>query len=105
MKHWKLQAAWVAALGLTVLGSAHASAPLVTQYGCLNCHGVHPRGEAPSIERLVEKLGKYKGDDAALAKKVAKYRTGEPLQHIDAHERLSAATATALLQWLAEGGK
>ncbi len=104
MTYFKRQSVLVVALGLGLASGAQASAQLATQYGCTNCHGAHLRGEAPSFERLAGKMAKYKGDDGALAKFVADYRAGEILQHIDAHERLSTATATALLRWLAEGG-
>ncbi len=105
MAHMKRHAAWVLALGLGMASGAQANLAMATQYGCTNCHGAQPRGEAPGFERLAGKLAKYKGDDAALVQKVAKYRTGAPLEHIDAHERISAETATALLRWLADGAK
>jgi len=89
----------------SVCAPVHASMQMAVDYGCLNCHGAYPRGEAPSFERLADKLVKYKGDDAALAAKVASYRAGEPMEHIEAHERISLDAATRLLRWLAEGGK
>lgn len=95
----------LAVLTVTTHAPAHASAQLATQYGCVNCHGAYPRGESPSFEKLATKMGKYKGDEAALAQKVAKYRTGEALEHVDAHERLSAEAATTLLRWLADGAQ
>ncbi|HEY5580037.1 MAG TPA: c-type cytochrome [Rhodoferax sp.] len=85
--------------------AANASAQLAVDHGCYNCHGPNLRGEAPSMERLAEKLSKYKGDSAAQQKFVDKYRAGEMFGHIDAHERLSLESATALVRWLAEGGK
>ena len=85
--------------------AANASAQLAVEHGCYNCHGANLRDEAPSMERLAKKLGKYKGDPAAQQKFVDKYRAGEMFGHIDAHERLSLESATALVRWLAEGGK
>ena len=85
--------------------AANASAQLAVDHGCYNCHGPNLRGEAPSMERLAEKLSKYKGDSAAQQKFVDKYRAGEMFGHIDAHERLSPESAMALVHWLAEGGK
>jgi len=93
----------IACLMVPVCAPTFASMPMAADYGCVNCHGAYPRGELPSLEQLAGKMAKYKGDDAALAQKVAKYRTGEPLEHIDAHERLSTEAATRLLRWLAEG--
>jgi len=84
---------------------ANASAQLAVDHGCYNCHGPNLRGEAPSMERLAERLSKYKGDSAAQQKFVDKYRAGEMFGHIDAHERLSPESAMALVHWLAEGGK
>lgn len=84
-------------------GSACASANLATEHGCINCHGNTARGEAPSFERLAGKLAKFKGDEAALATFVVKYRQGQAFEHVDAHERLSPEAATALLRWLSEG--
>jgi len=84
---------------------ANASAQLAVDHGCYNCHGVNLRDEAPSMQRLADKLSKYQGDPAAQQKFVDKYRAGEMFGHIDAHERLSSESATALVHWLAEGGK
>lgn len=92
-------------LMLSFTSSVFANSQLAVDHGCINCHGIPLRGEAPSFERLAEKLGKFKGDETALTKFVAKYRMGEPFEHIAAHERLSPEAATALLNWLAEGGK
>lgn len=92
-------------LALAAPAQAAGSAAMAAEYGCVNCHGSYPRGESPSLERLAEKMAKYKGDDAGLAQKVTSYRTGKALEHIDAHERISLEAATALLRWLAEGGK
>ena len=85
--------------------AANASAQLAVDHGCYNCHGPNLRGEAPSMERLAQRLSKYKGDSAAQQKFVDKYRAGEMFGHIDAHERLSPESAMALVHWLAEGGK
>jgi len=82
---------------------ANASAQLALDHGCYSCHGVNLREEAPSFERLAQKLANYKGDAAAQQKFVDKYRAGEMFGHIDAHERLSSDSAKALVQWLAEG--
>ncbi len=102
MKHF------FACLGLAALamtGTAHASQQLAVEHGCYSCHGSYPRGEAPDFEKLAGKMAKYHGDATALANKVSRFRTGEAFEHIDAHERLSTQTATALLKWLAEGGR
>jgi cytochrome c len=94
-----------AALWLAMLfpWAAQASSQLAVDKGCYNCHGAHLRGEAPSFERLAAKLGKYKGDLAAEQKTVNKLLVGETLEHIDAHERLTPASAQVLVHWLVEG--
>jgi len=101
----KFALAALATVMFAAYAPAHASMQMAVQYGCINCHGAHLRGEAPSFERLAEKMAEYKGDEAALAQKVIKYRMGAPLEHIGPHERISAEAATQLLRWLAEGGK
>jgi len=99
----------LAGLTLALLLSAPmpvlASTALVADYGCINCHGSYPRGEAPTLQGLADKMAKYRDDEAGLTKKVAKFRTGEALEHVDAHERISLETATRLLHWLADGAK
>jgi len=102
MKH-SIACVGLATLALT--GSAHGSQQLAVEHGCYSCHGAYPRGEAPNFEKLAGKMAKYQGDATALADKISRYRTGEAFEHIEAHERLSPEAATALLKWLAEGGK
>jgi cytochrome c551/c552 len=104
-RHLKYIAWATGALMLVLAGNAHASAQLALDQGCYSCHGANQRGDAPSFERLSGKLAKFKGDVQAQAQFVTKYRAGEPLEHVDAHERLSMEAATALVHWLAEGAK
>jgi len=92
-------------IGFALASPAQASTAMATEFGCINCHGSHLRGESPTLAQLAEKMAKYRGDEAALAQKVAKYRRGEVLEHIDAHERLSLERATVLLRWLADGAR
>jgi len=99
----------IAAFGalLLLVGSApsFASTSQIAEYGCINCHGSYPRGEAPSLRGLADRMAKYRGDTAGLEKKVTKFRTGEALEHVDAHERISQETATRLLRWLSAGAQ
>ena len=85
--------------------AAQANAQLAIDMGCYSCHGANLRDEAPSIERLAERLARYKGDPSAQQKFVEKFSAGEMFGHIASHERLSPASAKALVQWLAEGAK
>jgi cytochrome c551/c552 len=85
--------------------AALASSQLALDKGCTNCHGAILRGDAPSFERLSGRLKKIQGDAPAEQKWVEKFRAGEPLEHIPAHEQLTPESAQALVRWLAEGGK
>jgi cytochrome c len=85
--------------------AARASAALALEKGCYSCHGSVLRGEAPSFERLSSRLSKYRGDAAAEPKFVDSFLAGEPLERIDAHERLTPESARLLIHWLIEGGK
>jgi cytochrome c len=85
--------------------ASHAGLAQAVDMGCYNCHGDHRRGDAPSFEQIAEKYAGHKGDAAAEQKLVDKWRKGQWLQHIDAHERVSLETAQALFHWLVEGAK
>jgi len=93
---------WASACGAQ---TAMAGSELATSKGCYSCHGAYLRGDAPAFERLSRRLARLKGDAAAEQKFVGSYRAGEFLQHIDAHERLTAESAAALIHWLVEGAK
>jgi len=95
------------ALLLTLVSpmAAQASAALAVEHGCINCHGLYLRDEAPNFERTSSRLAKYKGDAVAEQKFVESFRTGQMFGHIDAHERLSAESAKALIHWLVEGAR
>ncbi|MDI1272786.1 c-type cytochrome [Polaromonas sp.] len=92
-----------AALALPMAG--HAGSALAVDMGCYSCHGAYPRGEAPGFEQLAGKYAGLKGDASAEQKRVDKWRQGEWLEHIDAHERVSPETARVLFHWLVEGAK
>ena len=85
--------------------AAQSSSALALDKGCYSCHGAVLRGEAPGFERLAVKLSKYKGDLTAEQKFVDKYRAGQMLERIDAHERLSPESARTLIHWLVEGAR
>jgi cytochrome c551/c552 len=105
MNHVKIHGLVLVALGLGLSANAQADQQLAMEYGCYSCHGAYLRSEAPSFARLTARLSKYKGDAAGQAKFVDKYRLGDAFDRVDAHERLSHEAATALVHWLAEGGK
>jgi cytochrome c len=86
-------------------GTARANSTLALDKGCYACHGVDRRGDAPALEKLSARLGRLKGDAAAETSFVEKYRRGKRFEHIDAHERISQASAALLIHWLVEGAK
>lgn len=84
-------------------GSATSGAQLASDKGCYNCHGDPPKKKAPTFAALAKDYAQYQGhpeQEAALAEKL---RTGSFFGHIDAHERLSADTALALVRWIIRG--
>ena len=103
-----LQQRLAAALFCSILGmplAVRASSQLANDMGCYNCHGAYPRGGAPSFEQLAARFAARRGDAAAQQRLADKFRTGELLEHVDAHERISPETALLLIRWLAEGAK
>lgn len=104
---------WTVALALLALLAAAApisspaatssGAQLASDQGCYNCHGDPPKKKAPTFAALAKDYAQYQGhpeQEAALAEKL---RTGSFFGHIDAHERLSADTALALVRWIIRG--
>jgi cytochrome c len=85
--------------------AAQASSQLALDKGCYSCHGARQRGDAPTFERLSSRLQKLRGDEAAQQRWIEKYRAGEPLEHITAHEQLTPEAARALVRWLIDGGQ
>lgn len=85
--------------------TAQADSALAVEHGCYSCHGLYLRDEARNFERMASRLSKYQGDVSAEHKFVENFRAGEILSHIDAHERLSAKSAKALVHWLVQGAK
>ncbi len=102
-----LKSTLTCALLLTLVSpmAAQASTALAVEHGCYSCHGLYLRDEAPNFEHTSSRLAKYKGDAVAEQKFVESFRTGQMFGHIDAHERLSAEAAKALIHWLVEGAR
>ena len=110
MRHFKPMRQWFTApvVFLAALGAplaSHASWQRAVDMGCYNCHGDHPRGKAPRFERLAARLAGRARDAAAEQRLFDEFRHGEWLEHVDAHERVSAETARTLIRWLLEGAK
>ena len=80
-----------------------SGAQLAADKGCYNCHGEPPRKKTPTFAALAKDYAQYRGQpdkESALAEKL---RAGSFLSHIDAHERLSAEDARALVHWIISG--
>jgi len=54
---------------------------------------------------MAARLAGRAGDAAAEQRLFDEFRHGELLEHVDAHERVSAETARTLIRWLFEGAK
>ena len=80
-----------------------SGAQLASDKGCYNCHGNPPKKKTPSFTALAKDYAQYQGlpdKEAALADKL---RAGSFFGHVDAHERLSAEDALALVRWIISG--
>ena len=85
--------------------TGQTSPQLAVDKGCYSCHGAYPRGEAPTFDKLANRLGRLKGNAADEKDFVEKYGKGKMFGHIDAHERISPESAALLIHWLVEGAK
>lgn len=100
-----LRTAGLAAALACALVSAHAQsgAQLAADKGCYNCHGDPPKKKTPSFTALAKDYAQYQGQpdkETALAEKL---RAGSFFGQVDAHERLSAEDALALVRWIISG--
>ncbi len=98
-----LLALLAAAVPVSCPAATTSGAQLASDQGCYNCHGDPPKKKAPTFAALSKDYAQYRGhpeQEAALAEKL---RTGSFFGHIDAHERLSADTALALVRWIVSG--
>jgi cytochrome c len=85
--------------------TAQTGAQLASDKGCYNCHGNPPRKSTPRFTDLAQRYAPYKlqpDQERALAEKL---RKGSFLGHVDAHERLSAEDAAALVHWIIDGAR
>lgn len=83
--------------------ASQTGARLAADKGCYNCHGDPPKKKTPNFATLAKHYAQYQGQpdkEAALAEQL---RTGSFFGHIDAHERLSAEDARALVRWIVSG--
>jgi cytochrome c len=95
--------ALAAALALGASPAAQASAQVAMDMGCYNCHGTPPRKSAPTFAELARRYGAYRNDAAKQQQLAYQLREGSIFSHINAHERISLETATALVRWLCDG--
>jgi len=100
-----LAAGLVVSMSLPLPAVAQTGTQLASDKGCYNCHGNPPRKNTPRFTDLALRYAPYKSrpDEArALAEQL---RKGSFLEHVDAHERLSAETPAALVHWIIDGAR
>lgn len=90
---------------LVASAGALANGQLALDKGCFNCHGEPPKKNSPTFAELAKQYEKYRGDTKAQQMLVEKLRNGSILHHINAHERLSEESATALIRWICDGAR
>ena len=97
MKH----ALVVLAIGLSVSGTALASAELAKAKNCLACHAVDKKVVGPAYQDVAAKYAKDKDAPAKLAKKIREGGVGAWGQiPMPANPQVSAEEATKLVNWL-----
>lgn len=86
-------------------GAVQASAQLAADKGCINCHGDPPKRKTPSFSELARSYAQYQDQPGAEQALAEQLRKGSFFGHIDAHTRLSAEEARALVRWLIDGAR
>jgi cytochrome c len=102
MKH----ALVVLAIGLSVSGTALASAELAKAKNCLACHAVDKKVVGPAYQDVAAKYAKDKDAPAKLAKKIREGGVGAWGQiPMPANPQVSEAEAQTLAKWVLGGAK
>lgn len=83
--------------------SPPAGAQLASDKGCYNCHGTPPKKNTPTFTSLAKDYAQYQSQPDKAEALADKLRAGPFFGHIDAHERLSAEDALALVRWIISG--
>ena len=87
---------------LLITNSANANRELASSNGCMGCH-TDTNFEGPSWPELARKYRKFQGQPNAAQIEGEKLRKGGFFKKVKAHQKLSPATATALMQWIIDG--
>ena len=87
---------------LFVTNSAYANRDLAARNGCMGCHA-DTKFDGPSWPELARKYKKFQGQPDAAQIEGEKLRKGGLFKKVKAHQNLSPATATELMQWIIDG--
>ena len=87
---------------LVVTSTAQANRQLASRNGCMGCHA-DTKYDAPTWPDLAKKYKKFQGEPDAAAIEGEKLRQGKLFKKVKAHQKLSPATATELMQWIIDG--
>ena len=81
---------------------AYANRQLAMRNGCMSCHA-DTEMDAPPWPELAIKYKKYRRQAVAASVQGEKLRKGKLFKNIKAHQALSPANATELMQWIIDG--
>jgi len=96
----------VLAIGLSVSGTALASAELAKAKNCLACHAADKKVVGPSYQDVAAKYAKDKDATGKLAKKIREGGVGAWGQiPMPANPQVSEAEAQTLAKWVLAGAK
>ena len=96
----------VLAIGLSVSGTALASAELAKAKNCLACHAADKKVVGPSYQDVAAKYAKDKDATGKLAKKIREGGVGAWGQiPMPANPQVSEAEAQTLAKWVLTGAK
>jgi len=87
---------------LLITHSAQANRDLASRNGCMGCHA-NTEFDGPSWPELAGKYKKFQGQTDAAQIEGEKLRKGKFYKKVKAHQKLSPATATELMQWIIDG--
>ena len=96
----------VLGIGLSVSGTALASAELAKAKNCLACHAADKKVVGPSYQEVAAKYAKDKDATGKLAKKIREGGVGAWGQiPMPANPQVSEAEAQTLAKWVLAGAK
>jgi len=87
---------------LLITNSAQANRELASSNGCMGCHA-ETKFDGPPWPELARKYKKFQGQADAAKIEGEKLRKGGFFKKVKAHQKLSPAAATELMQWIIDG--